>query len=146
IVTGRFNKISAKPLLVGVILIVGLVAIAQALKLDHMANWVVNWKLDPGNQVRYTNAQMSFKLFADEPWFGVGVGGSGAYAVRHFPQTSFFQSWESVKGSELDLERIRNDVFAYSIPLEILAEWGLVGFMLWLGGTGFLLLRGPLLG
>ena len=84
-------------------------------------------------------------VFADRPLFGVGPGAAGAWMVAHHPDHPYVSRFNAAANAgtrDLDIETLRRIPLSTVLYLEVLSEWGLVGFLAWGLYLYLLLLRG----
>ena len=87
---------------------------------------------------RAETARMGLRVFADEPWVGVGPGGAGAWYVRHWSDDlrQGIRERDGHVGRTWDLA---NEPLSHNMGTELLSEWGALGTALFLVGLGTLL-------
>lgn len=101
-------------------------------------------KTDGSFSERLSGMKASWDVFKARPWFGVGPGASGAFFIKHFNEHPYRQMFQSQFLSEHKDRmkaqgRVGGDApdqtpLGHSVWLEVLSEWGMIGFSFYLMG------------
>jgi O-antigen ligase len=142
---GKFirTKAAAAALLISSILMMGaspqLLGESQnIIDLIEHSNTPINLLKRPSLMERIFNADAAYQVFRTHPWLGVGPGAAGADLVNHFPNHLYLQS------EVRSLDAQRNDPLSFSLYLELLSEWGILGTIFFLIGVAFFFRNAPI--
>lgn len=117
-------------LLILLVMNIGKISEIITQKADSL-NFSKNLTQSVSNKTRFGMQYASLKVFIDHPVFGVGLGQETYHKRKHYPE------WATKDNFEFDLffenEDVKSFPSGYNIYTRLLAETGVVGFMIFIG-------------
>lgn len=119
-------------ILIGLVLLVKSEQIIKTVeeKADRV-DFVNNFKKSISNKSRFGIQYATLQVFKENPVTGVGLGQTTYHAIHHYPYWSTYKNWEF----ELKYKNQTEKSFPplYNFYTRALAEFGLIGFLLFVG-------------